>query len=101
LRAQFHFHTPSEHSINGVHYPLEMHMVHKLFQASSINTTIVPANTAGAYLARAAVIGIMFAYECVLALLHCALRLTDSPGFAARLATTALSWASWRPCSSR
>lgn len=26
---QFHFHTPSEHLINGVHYPLEMHMVHQ------------------------------------------------------------------------
>jgi carbonic anhydrase len=25
---QFHFHTPSEHLLDGVHYPLEMHMVH-------------------------------------------------------------------------
>jgi carbonic anhydrase len=25
---QFHFHTPSEHYIDGVHYPLEMHLVH-------------------------------------------------------------------------
>lgn len=25
---QFHFHTPSEHLVDGVHYPLEMHMVH-------------------------------------------------------------------------
>ncbi len=40
-------------------------MVHKLFQASSTNTTNVPANQAGAVLKRAAVIGIMFAYECV------------------------------------
>jgi len=48
-----------------VHYPLEMHMVHKLFQASASNTTIVPANTGSAVLAKAAVIGIMFAYECV------------------------------------
>jgi hypothetical protein len=62
---QFHFHSPSEHTINGVHYPLEMHMVHKLFQASASNTTIVPGNTGGAVLAKAAVIGIMFAYECV------------------------------------
>ncbi len=62
--SQFHFHTPSEHTINGVHYPLEMHMVHKLFQASSTNTTIVPASTTGAFLKAAAVIGIMFAYEC-------------------------------------
>ncbi|AKF80348.1 carbonic anhydrase [Myxococcus fulvus 124B02] len=26
--AQFHFHTPSEHTQNGVHYPLEVHLVH-------------------------------------------------------------------------
>lgn len=26
--AQFHFHSPSEHTINGQSYPLEMHMVH-------------------------------------------------------------------------
>jgi hypothetical protein len=62
---QFHFHSPSEHTINGAHYPLEMHMVHKLFQASADNTTVVPANTAGAVLKSAAVIGVMFAYECV------------------------------------
>lgn len=27
---QFHFHTPSEHLIDGMTYPLEMHMVHTL-----------------------------------------------------------------------
>lgn len=27
--AQFHFHTPSEHALNGKHYPLEMHFVNK------------------------------------------------------------------------
>lgn len=27
---QFHFHTPSEHLIDGITYPLEMHMVHTL-----------------------------------------------------------------------
>ena len=27
--AQFHFHTPSEHAVNGKHYPLEMHFVNK------------------------------------------------------------------------
>lgn len=27
---QFHFHTPSEHLIDGITYPLEMHMVHVL-----------------------------------------------------------------------
>lgn len=26
---QFHFHTPSEHSVNGQHAPIEMHLVHK------------------------------------------------------------------------
>ncbi len=26
---QFHFHTPSEHTIDGEHYPMEMHMVHQ------------------------------------------------------------------------
>jgi len=25
---QFHFHTPSEHTVNGKHYPLELHLVH-------------------------------------------------------------------------
>jgi carbonic anhydrase len=26
---QFHFHAPSEHTIDGKHYPLEMHLVHQ------------------------------------------------------------------------
>ena len=26
---QFHFHTPSEHTMNGSHYPMEMHLVHQ------------------------------------------------------------------------
>jgi len=26
---QFHFHTPSEHTINGKHQPMEMHLVHQ------------------------------------------------------------------------
>jgi len=29
---QFHFHTPSEHHIDGITYPLEMHMVHTCSQ---------------------------------------------------------------------
>lgn len=27
--AQFHFHTPSENTVNRKHYPMEMHLVHK------------------------------------------------------------------------
>ena len=27
---QFHFHTPSEHHLDGITYPLEMHMVHQV-----------------------------------------------------------------------
>ena len=26
---QFHFHAPSEHTVNGEHYPMELHFVHK------------------------------------------------------------------------
>lgn len=26
---QFHFHTPSEHTVSGKHFPMEMHLVHK------------------------------------------------------------------------
>ncbi|MGF1694215.1 carbonic anhydrase family protein [Vibrio lamellibrachiae] len=48
--AQFHFHSPSEHSIDGEHYPLEIHFVHKnsvgalavigvLFKTGSTNKT--------------------------------------------------------------
>jgi carbonic anhydrase len=27
--AQYHFHAPSEHTVNGKHFPMEMHLVHK------------------------------------------------------------------------
>ena len=27
--AQFHYHAQSEHQLNGIHYPLEVHFVHK------------------------------------------------------------------------
>ncbi len=30
--VQFHFHTPSEHTFMGKHYPLELHIVHTLLQ---------------------------------------------------------------------
>ena len=26
---QFHFHAPSEHTVDGKHFPMEMHLVHK------------------------------------------------------------------------
>lgn len=31
---QFHFHTPSEHTLDDTHYPLEMHIVHTSHEAS-------------------------------------------------------------------
>lgn len=31
---QFHFHTPSEHTVDGEHAPLEMHLVHKTADGS-------------------------------------------------------------------
>ncbi|MEM9267038.1 MAG: carbonic anhydrase family protein [Cyanobacteria bacterium P01_F01_bin.13] len=27
--VQFHFHTPSEHTHGGIHYPMELHLVHR------------------------------------------------------------------------
>lgn len=27
--VQYHFHAPSEHTLNGLHYPMEMHLVHQ------------------------------------------------------------------------
>ena len=50
-----------------MHYPLEMHMVHKLFRTNTSNATnpvYTPSSTPGATLQRAAVIGIMFGYRC-------------------------------------
>ncbi len=32
--AQFHFHHPSEHTVDGVQYPLEMHLVHSTTQGA-------------------------------------------------------------------
>jgi hypothetical protein len=87
---QFHFHSPSEHTLNGVHYPLEMHMVHKLFQASATNTTIVPASQSTTP-AKLAVIGIMFAFECVRSLssCHARARMREHPSaFSCALAVT-------------
>jgi hypothetical protein len=68
-RAQFHFHTPSEHTINGMHFPLEMHMVHKLFINTTTNQRIpasaCPSSATQCSNSVAAVISIMFAYRCV------------------------------------
>jgi len=53
--AQFHFHAPSEHTIDGRHFPLEIHFVHVndakqpavvigvLVQAGAANPTLGPA----------------------------------------------------------
>ncbi len=54
--SQFHFHTPSENTIDGVHYPLEMHMVHKAFS----NPTF-----ANGTMTIATVIAVMFKLRCV------------------------------------
>lgn len=48
---QFHFHSPSENTVDGMHYPLEMHMVHKQFAQ--------PGNTSSA-LTVATVVAVMF-----------------------------------------
>lgn len=37
---QFHFHTPSEHLVDGVTYPMEMHMVHTLRGHDSVYLVI-------------------------------------------------------------
>jgi carbonic anhydrase len=51
--TQLHFHSPSEHTINGLHYPLEMHIVNQPVNISG--TTI-------AGLVPGGVIAIMFGY---------------------------------------
>lgn len=51
--AQFHFHHPSEHTLNGVSFPLEVHLVHKsasgslavvgvFFKVGAANTALAP-----------------------------------------------------------
>eukprot|EP00923_Selenidium_pygospionis_P032069 GHVN01056705.1.p1 GENE.GHVN01056705.1~~GHVN01056705.1.p1 ORF type:complete len:205 (+),score=18.64 GHVN01056705.1:649-1263(+) len=37
LAASFHFHTPAEHTIGGVRYPLELHIVHQKIDSHSEN----------------------------------------------------------------
>jgi carbonic anhydrase len=36
--AQFHFHTPSEHSVDGKYYPMEVHFV---FQAQGVSSPLL------------------------------------------------------------
>lgn len=45
--AQFHFHTPSEHTLDGVSYPLELHLVH-------VDSTGTPAVVVGLFVKRGA-----------------------------------------------
>lgn len=45
--AQFHFHTPSEHTVNGQQYPLELHLVH-------VDDNGAPAVVAGVFITTGA-----------------------------------------------
>ena len=45
--AQFHFHTPSEHTLDAVSYPLELHLVH-------VDSTGAPAVVVGLFIKRGA-----------------------------------------------
>lgn len=45
--AQFHFHTPSEHTLDAVSYPLELHMVH-------VDANGAPAVVVGVFIKRGA-----------------------------------------------
>jgi carbonic anhydrase len=45
--VQFHFHTPSEHTFNGVHAPLEMHLVHRSADGRTL-VVAVPLRVGGA-----------------------------------------------------
>ncbi len=40
LLKQFHFHSPSEHTVNGKHFPMEVHFVH---QSADGNFAVVGA----------------------------------------------------------
>lgn len=51
---QFHFHTPSENTLDGVLYPIEMHMVHKRFSNPQwANGTLIVAT----------VVSVMFKFD--------------------------------------
>ncbi|NML31866.1 carbonic anhydrase [Paraburkholderia antibiotica] len=50
---QFHFHTPSEHEINGAHYPMELHLVHQDSHGSlTVLGVFIKEGKANAALAR-------------------------------------------------
>ncbi len=61
---QFHMHTPSENTIDGEYYPMEMHLVHKAYTnlttLAPIPASSCPAGTPDCHLAKAAVIGVVF-----------------------------------------
>ena len=38
---QFHFHSVSEHTLSGLHFPLELHMVHQRVGAKGLNDLLV------------------------------------------------------------
>lgn len=45
---QFHVHTPSEHTIDGRHFPMELHLVHKSSQgATAVVAILIEANENG------------------------------------------------------
>lgn len=45
---QFHVHTPSEHTIDGCHFPMELHLVHKSSQgAMAVVAVLIEANENG------------------------------------------------------
>ncbi len=48
---QFHFHTRSEHKIDGKDYPMELHLVHKLSESSEDKAELKPV--------KLAVVGVM------------------------------------------
>ena len=39
---QYHFHTPSEHYINGEYFPLEMHMVNQADGTFNFSLALLP-----------------------------------------------------------
>ena len=42
--AEFHFHAPSENTINGQHYAMELHLTLSAGQLEKFRHTIHPAN---------------------------------------------------------